>query len=606
MAIEQSLLPKVVAALGKTTLFAGMEPRLLHQIAGNCSIVSKRQEEFIVREGESSDAFYVILSGEAKVLAKHETRDEMVELTRLGANASLGEIGILLDTPRTATVVAATDVHLLQVTQRVFAALFEQTSGFGLGVCRALANRLQDSTRHAVGGKHDLRKEPPQAEALGLLPLEFVQRHRVLPLKVAGNRLTVGFVDAPTPRHLNLIRQHLPALDVGAVQISSADFDYVLQSVGGRNEAEGKVAEVAEVMAEGAAAPKLNEMLKRMVAEGASDLHLSGGHRPRWRVDGHMVELKDSPVLGPEEVRELVDAAMQPHHREEYDESNDTDFSYPLPGLARFRVNLFRDAGGVGAVLRVIPAKILTLEQLALPPVVRRFCDNPKGLCLVTGPTGSGKSTTLAAMIDHINKTVPGHIITLEDPIEFVHKSQNCLVNQRELGGHTQSFTRALRAALREDPDIVLVGELRDLETVGLALEIANTGHLVFGTLHTTTAIGTIERIVEMFPHDEQTLVRAVLADTLIGVVAQTLCRRQGGGRVGVYEILVANSAVANLIREGKGHQITSLMQTGKKLGNTLLNEELARLVKEGVVAEAEALSKTVDKRDLAKRLSEI
>jgi twitching motility protein PilT len=603
MAIEQGLLPKVVAALGRTTLFSGMDPKLLHQVAGSCSVVSRRKNDFIVKEGESSDAFYVILSGEAKVLARHETRDEWVELTRLGVNASLGEIGLLLDAPRSATVVAAGDVHLLKVELRVFTALFEQTSGFALGVCRALANRLQDSTRQ--GGSYDVRKDPPKAETLALLPLEFVQRHRVLPLASDGNRLTAGFVDAPTPRALNLIQQQLPALEVRAVQISSSDFDWILRSVGGQGADVTDEPDQSVVVAEGTAAPKLNQMLKRMVAEGASDLHLSGGHKPRWRVDGHMVELQDSARLGPEEVRELVDAAMLEHHREEFEESNDTDFSYPLPGSARFRVNLFRDAGGVGAVLRVIPAKILTLEQLALPDSVRRFCDNPKGLCLVTGPTGSGKSTTLAAMIDHINKTVPGHIITMEDPIEFVHQSKSCLVNQRELGSHTTSFTRALRAALREDPDVVLVGELRDLETVSLALEIANTGHLVFGTLHTTTAIGTIERIVEMFPHDEQTLVRAVLADTLIGVVAQTLCRRKGGGRVGIYEILVGSSAVSNCIREGKGHQITSLMQTGKTQGNTLLNEELARNVREGIVEESEALSKTVDKKDLEKRLAQ-
>jgi twitching motility protein PilT len=525
-------------------------------------------------------------------------------LTRLGANASLGEIGILLDGPRTATVVAAQNTVLLKVERRVFRALFDQIPGFGMAVCSALATRLQESTRNAMGGSYDVRADPPDGSTLELLPVDFISRYRVLPLKSEGNKLTAGFVDAPTPRHLNLLRQQLPAMEIRAVQISASDFDWVLQRLAGGGGQAEETSVVTEAQADGVADPKLNQLLRRMVAEGASDLHLSGGHRPRWRVDGHILEIEDSPVLGTEEVRTLIDAAMQDHHREEFETTNDTDFSYPMPGLARFRVNLFRDAGGVGGVLRVIPAKILTLDQLGLPEVVRRFCDNPKGLCLVTGPTGSGKSTTLAGMIDHINRTVPGHIITLEDPIEFVHKSRKCLINQRELGGHTQSFTRALRAALREDPDIVLVGELRDLETVALALEIANTGHLVFGTLHTTTAIGTIERIVEMFPHEEQTLVRAMLAETLIGVVSQTLCRRKGGGRVGVYEILVANAAVSNLIREGKGHQIMSLMQTGKKEGNALLNEELARLVLSGVVEEAEALSKTVDKKDLLKRLS--
>jgi pilus retraction protein PilT len=270
--------------------------------------------------------------------------------------------------------------------------------------------------------------------------------------------------------------------------------------------------------------------------------------------------------------------------------------------IARFRVNVFVDKGGVSAVMRQIPAKILTFEQLNLPPVVARLCDNPKGLVLVTGPTGSGKSTTLAAMIDYINKTRAQHIITLEDPIEFVHKSEMCLVNQREVYAHTRSFARALKAALREDPDIVLVGEMRDLETIQLALETANTGHLVFGTLHTSTAISTVDRIIDVFPPAQQSQVRAVLADTLKGVVAQALCKKVGGGRVAALETLVLSYAVANLIREGKTHQIASAMTTSKAQGNTLLNESLAQLVNEGRVEYAEALSKALDKADFARR----
>ncbi len=300
---------------------------------------------------------------------------------------------------------------------------------------------------------------------------------------------------------------------------------------------------------------------------------------------------------------ELLLPVMETRHVEEFEATNDLDFAYAIPGVARFRVNMFRDLHGVGVVMRVIPAKVLTIEQLGLPQIVKQFCTYPKGLVLVTGPTGSGKSTTLAAMVDHINKTRAEHIITLEDPVEFVHESNRCLVNQREVGAHTASFTRALKAALREDPDIVLVGEMRDLETISLAMETANTGHLVFGTLHTATAISTVDRIINIFPPEEQAQVRATLGETLRGVVAQTLLKRQGGGRVAALEVLVCNYAVQSLIREGKTHQIHNVMQTGRGAGNMLLNEELAKLAQARTVTTEDAMSKAIDKADLARRL---
>jgi twitching motility protein PilT len=313
--------------------------------------------------------------------------------------------------------------------------------------------------------------------------------------------------------------------------------------------------------------------------------------------------MPETAVFGPETIYELVEPIIPERNRAQFKSDNDTDFAYAIPGIARFRVNLFRDNKGVGAVFRQIPDRVISIEALGLPPVTRQLCDYPKGLVLVTGPTGSGKSTTLAAMIDYINKTRPSHIITLEDPIEFVHESQKCLVNQREIGPHSTTFARALRAVLREDPDIVLVGEMRDLETVALALETANTGHLVFGTLHTNTAISTVARIIDMFPAEQQNQVRAVLADNLKGVIAQTLCRKIGSGRVAALEILVSDTGVANLIREGKTHQVFSAMQTGKLKGNKILNDELTRLVKENVISSDEAMRKAVDKPDLAAKL---
>ncbi|MEO6237747.1 MAG: PilT/PilU family type 4a pilus ATPase, partial [Vicinamibacterales bacterium] len=302
-----------------------------------------------------------------------------------------------------------------------------------------------------------------------------------------------------------------------------------------------------------------------------------------------------SAVTAPEIVQ-LLAPIMPEKNRKEYAERHDTDFAYEIPELARFRSNVFADRRGPGAVFRVIPSKILTAEQLGLSPHILQLCGLSKGLVLVTGPTGSGKSTTLCAMIDHVNKTRQDHIITIEDPIEFVHPNQKCLINQREVHTHTDSFKDALRAALREDPDIILVGELRDLETVAIAIETAETGHLVFGTLHTTTAASTVDRVIDQFPSDRQAQIRIMLSESLKGVIAQTLCRKIGGGRVAALEVLIATGAVANLIREGKTFQIPSIMQVNRAVGMVSLNDALMELVNKKLVEPAEALAKAVDK----------
>jgi twitching motility protein PilT len=340
-----------------------------------------------------------------------------------------------------------------------------------------------------------------------------------------------------------------------------------------------------------------------MVEMGASDLHLSAGEVPRVRLHGDMMELPQATRLNAEQTERILDEIMSDHSRQVYREGSDADLAYEIPGLARFRVNVFADRKGTGGVLRVIPARIMTAEELGLPQVLLRLCELPKGLVLVTGPTGSGKSTTLATMVDHVNRTRPDHIITIEDPIEFVHENRKCLVNQREVHTHTAGFKPALRAALREDPDIVLVGELRDLETIAIAIETAETGHLVFGTLHTSTACSTVDRIIDQFPSDRQAQIRTMLAESLRGVVSQMLLKRAGGGRVAAMEILVVTPAISNLIREGKTFQIPSLMQTGRQQGMTLLNDALLDLVKKKVVEPDEAYSKAVDKTGFAAQL---
>jgi len=326
---------------------------------------------------------------------------------------------------------------------------------------------------------------------------------------------------------------------------------------------------------------KIDELFKIMVEKGASDLHLSAGNQPLLRLDGDMTSM-GRPELSNEEVQNLIFEILTDKQKKLFVDNWELDLAYSVEGVGRFRVNVFMQRKGMGAVMRVIPTKIKTAEQLGLPPEVMQVIQAHKGLICVTGPTGSGKSTTLAALIDHINKTESAHILTIEDPIEFVHPNQKSLVNQREVGGHTKSFANALKAALREDPDIILVGEMRDLETIQLAMTAAETGHLVFGTLHTNNAPKTIDRIIDVFPQEQQAQVRVMLSESLRGVIAQALLPKVGGGRVAAIEILVNTKAVANLIREGKTFQIPSAMQTGKREGMITHESCVEKLIAEG------------------------
>ena len=336
----------------------------------------------------------------------------------------------------------------------------------------------------------------------------------------------------------------------------------------------------------------ITQLLTFAYQQGASDLHLSAGEPPMIRLHGDVKKVK-MPALSAEQTHAMVYDIMGDKERKIFEEVSDVDFSMELGEKARFRVNVFRQKRGVGAVFRTIPTEILSLDKLGAPQVLRDLCKLEKGLCLVTGPTGSGKSTTLAGMIDLVNDTVEGHILTIEDPIEFVHRSKKCLVNQREVGPHTDSFSNALRAALREDPDYILVGEMRDLETIQLALTAAETGHLVFGTLHTNSAPKTVDRIIDVFPPTQQAQVRAMLAESLQAVITQTLCKKIGGGRVAAQEILIGTTAVRNLIREGKIHQIPSVMQTAQGIGMQLMEMHLKELVDRKLITKDTAIEKS-------------
>ncbi len=337
------------------------------------------------------------------------------------------------------------------------------------------------------------------------------------------------------------------------------------------------------------------ELLTFSVKNGASDLHLSAGLPPMIRVDGDMRKV-NVPALDHKTVHGLVYDIMNDKQRKDYEEFLETDFSFEIPDLARFRVNAFNHNRGAGAVFRTIPSEILSLEDLGTPPIFKDIADTPRGLVLVTGPTGSGKSTTLAAMIDYINTKSYEHILTIEDPIEFVHQSKKCLLNQREVHRDTLGFNEALRSALREDPDIILVGEMRDLETIRLALTAAETGHLVFGTLHTTSAAKTIDRVIDVFPAAEKTMVRSMLSESLRAVISQTLMKKVGGGRIAAWEIMIGTPAIRNLIREDKVAQMYSAIQTGNAAGMITLDQYLQDILAKGLVTKQDARAKATNK----------
>lgn len=350
---------------------------------------------------------------------------------------------------------------------------------------------------------------------------------------------------------------------------------------------------------------KIDAFFKLMNEQGASDLHLTTGSQPILRINGDMERVKYKTLTNDELKAMLYEIAPEDKVKV-FEETGDLDFAYEIPNLARYRANFFQQKWGIGAVFREIPSKILTADDLGLPPVVKKLAMLRKGLVLVTGPTGSGKSTTLAAMMDYANKNRKEHIITVEDPIEFVHKSQQCLINHREVGIHTRSFAAALRGALREDPDIILVGEMRDLETIALALEAASTGHLVFGTLHTQSAPKTVDRVIDVFPSNQQSQIRVTLSESLKGVVAQNLFKRvDKKGRCAALEILVVTAATANLIRESKTFQLPSVIQTGKKFGMQSLDDAILELLKKKWISPEEAYDKAIEKARFVQFLKE-
>ncbi|HAE40509.1 MAG TPA: hypothetical protein DCG57_18025 [Candidatus Riflebacteria bacterium] len=550
--------------------------------------------EFIVKTGDPADFLFVVISGQVAIVAGEG--EDQIELTCLERSQMAGEMAVILDEKRTANCIARGETRILKLAREVFRKVMTAVPEAGMSMLRMLAERLKKTSRPPIHKDYRGDAAIPAVEVLRLIPIAFMQRHRVAPVRKQDTKLLLGYCDRMDENLLASVRQLLPSMKIDPVAIEAAYFEKIMQNYGGDASAEPS-------MASGSGAQHIDDLLKRLVAEGGSDLHLSAGQVPRWRIDGRILPIAGFLKLAPNEVFKLIAPIMRPESVEKFNNTSDEDFAYAMDKHSRFRINLLRDSHGVSAVFRHIPNTIFTLEELGMPEVLRRWAESPKGLILVTGPTGSGKSTTLAAMLDHINRNKECHILTIEDPVEFVHQSRKALVNQREVGVHTASFSRALRAALREDPDVVLVGEMRDLETISMALETANTGHLVLATLHTSTAISTVSRIVDQFPAEAQEQIRTSLADNLLGVCCQTLCRKIGGGRVPALEILVMDYAMGNMIREGRTHMLLTAMTTGQNKGNRLLNDDLAKLVQSGKITKEEALSNAVDHADMSRRL---
>jgi len=605
-AVKGDMRDKVVTALKKSPWFGGLKDQEIEGLVEIAKLGKYDAGEVIVRAGDASDSIFLLMKGRVTFEIAKDS-GESLQLGRATPPFTFGEVGLLLNKERTASVVAEEESFALAFDADQFAKLFDEIPGFRLSLARGLAKRLEDVSE-LVLPQHTKADGLPSEDVFTLLPLSFIQRHRVLPLGIEDNLLTIGFVEDPTPQAIAGVRHQLPGMELQAVRVSAQLFEEILTtSAGFKQEVAKEAAGKQEHPRPAVELPvKLLHLLQRMVAEGASDLHLVAERKPVWRIDGDMIVIEDVEPLGRTEVRDLVDPLLEQRLRQEFAQESDVDFAMSAEGVGRFRVNLYWTNRGVNAAFRLIPWKVLSLDQLGVPPVLKSFCQQPKGLVLVTGPTGSGKSTTLAGMVDFINRMRKCHIITIEDPIEFVHQEDQSVISQREIGHHVKSFQRGLRAALREDPDVVLLGELREPETAFLALEMANTGHLVLATVHTNSAVSTIERLVDMFPPQMQAAARSNLADCLRGIVSQTLCKGRAGGRVAAIEVLVGSVATANLIREDKSSQLPNVMQVGGKEGNRLLNDDLARLVKDRKVLYEEAQSKAVDKKDLARRLGKI
>ncbi len=566
----------------------------LVELAGEVQVFD--DGEAVIAAGTPADFFLVIIKGEISVSIGEQKK--FIEIARLGPGHLAGEMAMIVDDSHSYTYFARGKLAALCFDSASFYNKILAFPGINIPLPSVKSERMKQSPAYSAFLEN--RKVIPHQDSalLKLLPVDFVRRHRLIPLKQKDDLLIVGHAGTIDSEQLDAVARVLPFFGIRPVGFDPEYFNRLIQFAYGEDS-------FLPDPVEGKKSRHIDELLRRLVDAGGSDLFISAGQIPRWRIDGEILEVSDTNITGSAEVLELLKPAARAEVLAAFSDSNDEDFAYSMDDNCRFRVNLLRDHNGVSAVFRYIPNEILSLEKLGLPEILKEFCTQPKGLVLVTGPTGCGKTTTLSAMIDWINQRRKCHILTIEDPIEFVHNSRQALVNQREVGIHTRSFAKALRAGLRENPDVVMVGEIRDNETMAMALETANTGHLVFATLHTSTASSTIDRVIDNFPPDGQNQIRMFLAENLIGVVCQTLCRRIGGGSVAAFEIMVMDPAMANLIRTSKTYMLPNAMLTAHAKGNRLLNDDLSHMVKSDIISLEEAMNKTRDKGELERKLAE-
>ena len=594
--LDSELIPLALKTLGISDMFVCLDENqlnLLVELAGAIHVYDER--ELVITAGSASDFFLVLLKGEVSVtIGEHEN---FIEIARLGQGHVVGEIAMLRDEAHSYSYFARGRLVALAFSAQVFFDRILEIPGINIPMLQVVGRRFQESPFYEVFLENRKEMPLPPASTLKMLPAEFAQRNRLFPVKCIDRHVAIGYCDIMHRDLRDNLARMLPDHEIKTILFAPDYYNRVMQSLLGATVGGGSKG--------GSGTRSVDELLRRLVAAGGSDLYLSAGQIPRWRVDGEIQEVSEAAKFGGEEVLELLGPVARPDILSAFADSYDEDFAYSMSCGNRFRVNLLRDHNGVSAVFRHIPNEIRSLEGLELPAILTRFCSMPKGLVLVTVPTGCGKTTTLAAMIDWINQRRKCHILTIEDPIEFVHGSRQALVNQREVGIHTRSFAKALRAGLRENPDVVLVGEIRDNETMAMALETANTGHLVFATLHTATASSTIDRVIDNFPSDGQNQVRMFLAENLLGVVCQTLCRRQTRGCVPAFEIMIVDPAMANLIRTGKSYMLPNAMITAQANGNRLLNDDLCQLVTRGIISVEEAMNKTRDPAELERKINE-
>jgi len=600
--IDAELEQRLATALRHATVFKALEPQQLTQVAEHAELFRYNPGESIVTEGDPTDFFMLILQGNA-----HATRtqddDRVVDLGHLAPLDAVGELGLLLERPHRASVQADNQMLTARFDAESFAWMHANIPQFGLAVSKGLAERL-------VSNSHDLSiramtvAELPNRdpELAGRLPHVLLTRFRALPWAINGTQLITGFASRPTPQAIEALQPYFPAMSIRPVHLDDDVFDETIGRMVGVEWRFGETGEHPAVTDAGKMPESLSALLRRLIAEGVSDLHLIPGYRPRWRRFGHIDEIRDAPVLSCNEARRMLEPLMPEHVLSELAKFHDVDFSWAVNDQLRARASVFLTSTGTAAVLRLIPCKPPTLEELGILVKLNLLCRKKRGLLLVVGGSSAGRTTTMAAILDHINRTRRDHIITIEDPIEFVHESRLGIVSQREVGRHVHSYQRGISAALREDPDVLMLGELHGREEVELALDAANTGRLVLATMLATNTTAAIDRIIDFFPADRQPQIRTSLGDALAGIVYQCILNTTNGRRVAAHEILIGSPAIGGLIRENKTYQIPGYLPTGQSQGARLLNEDLALLVVSAKVDFADALDQTNDRDDLYKR----